>query len=81
MYGNIGVPERLAFSAVGPTVIEVARIEKLTKTIGARVLTTREVAAFDPHLWYSVGDHALEGLGVPQELFGFREEAVAAEAA
>ena len=31
MYGNIGVPERLAFSAIGPTVIEVARIEKLTK--------------------------------------------------
>ena len=41
MYGNIGVPERLAFSAIGPTVIEVARIEKLTKTIGARVLATR----------------------------------------
>ena len=34
MYGNIGVPERLAFSAIGPTVIEVARIEKLTKTVG-----------------------------------------------
>ena len=81
MYGNIGVPERLAFSAVGPTVIEVARIEKLTKTIGARVLTTREVAAFDPQLWHSVGHHALEGVGTPQELFGFREEAVAAEAA
>jgi adenylate cyclase len=81
MYGNIGVPERLAFSAVGPTVIEVARIEKLTKTIGARVLTTREVAAFDPQLWYSVGHHALEGVGAPQELFGFREEAAAAEAA
>jgi adenylate cyclase len=80
MYGNIGVPERLAFSAVGPTVIEVARIEKLTKTAGARVLATREVADFDPHLWRSVGKHALEGLGHPQELFGFREE-VAAEAA
>ena len=40
MYGNIGVPERLAFSAIGPTVIEVARIEKLTKTVGSRVLAT-----------------------------------------
>jgi adenylate cyclase len=79
-YGNIGVPERLAFTAIGPTVIEVARIEKLTKTAGSRALATREVAALDPQLWRSVGEHALEGVGHPQELFGFREEA-AAEAA
>jgi adenylate cyclase len=80
MYGNIGVPERLAFSAVGPTVIEVARLEKLTKTIGARVLATSEVAAYDPHLWRSMGRHALDGFGEPQELFGFREEAAAVAA-
>ena len=48
MCGNIGVPERLAFSAIGPTVIEVARIEKLTKTIGARVLATRQIASIEP---------------------------------
>ena len=75
MYGNIGVPERLAFSAIGPTVIEVARIEKLTKSIGARVLATREVAAIEPQLWRSMGMHRLEGVGQPQELFGFQEEA------
>jgi adenylate cyclase len=75
MYGNIGVPERLAFSAIGPTVIEVARIEKLTKSIGARVLATRQVAAIEPKLWRSVGLHRLEGVGHPQELFGYEEEA------
>jgi adenylate cyclase len=75
MYGNIGVPERLAFSAIGPTVIEVARIEKLTKSLGARVLATQEVAAIEPNLWRSVGPHRLEGLGQPQELFGLHEEA------
>jgi adenylate cyclase len=75
MYGNIGVPERLAFSAIGPTVIEVARIEKLTKTIGSRVLATRQVAAIEPRLWRSVGLHRLEGVGQPQELFGYQEEA------
>ncbi len=80
-YGNIGVPERLAFTAVGPTVIEVARIEKLTKKLGSRVLATREVAALAPHLWQSIGEHPLEGVGQPQELFGFREEGAAAEAA
>jgi adenylate cyclase len=80
MYGNIGVPERLAFSAIGPTVIEVSRIEKLTKTIGARVLATRQLAQIEPHLWSSVGAHRLEGVGEPQELFGFREEAARAAA-
>ncbi len=74
MYGNIGVPERLAFSAIGPTVIEVARIEKLTKTIGARVLATKRLASIDPHLWQSMGEHRLEGTGEAQELFGLREE-------
>ncbi len=76
-YGNIGVPERLAFTAVGPTVIEVARIEKLTKKLGARVLATEDVAALAPQLWRSIGEHPLEGVGQPQELFGFREEAAA----
>jgi len=80
MYGNIGVPERLAFSAIGPTVIEVARIEKMTKSIGSRVLATREVAKVEPALWRSMGMHSLEGLGQPQELFGF-EEATARNAA
>jgi adenylate cyclase len=80
MYGNIGVPERLSFSAVGPTVIEVARIEKLTKTIGARVLATREIASLAPQMWRSVGEHRLEGVGQPQELFSFREEAAQAAA-
>jgi adenylate cyclase len=75
MYGNIGIPERLAFSAIGPTVIEVARIEKLTKTLDARVLATAEVAGYAPRLWRSMGRHRLEGVLEPQEVFGFREEA------
>lgn len=74
MYGNIGIPERLAFSAIGPTVIEVARIEKLTKNVGQRVLATRQVASVTPKLWRSIGEHRLEGTGHPQEIFGFLED-------
>lgn len=74
MYGNIGVPERLSFSAIGPTVIEVARIEKLTKVLDARVLATREVATIEPQHWRSMGQQALEGVGEPQEIFGYIEE-------
>ncbi len=81
IWGNIGVPERLAFSAIGPTVIEVARIEKLTKSIPSRVLATRDVAAIDPGIWLSMGMHRLEGVGEPQELFGFSQEKAARQAA
>jgi adenylate cyclase len=81
MYGNIGVPERLAFSAIGPTVIEVARIEKLTKTTGTRVLATADVAAQEPRLWRSIGMQPLQGVGQAQELFAFVEEEAAAKAA
>lgn len=80
MFGNIGVPERLAFSAIGPTVIEVARIEKLTKVLGYPILATRDVAALSPDAWQGLGEHPLEGVGQPKELFGFRLEAAAAAA-
>jgi len=81
MYGNIGVPERLSFSAIGPTVNEVARIEKLSKTLHARVLATKEVASIEPHSWRSLGRQRLEGVGEAQEIFGLREEATARVAA
>lgn len=81
MYGNIGVPERLSFSAVGPTVIEVARVEKLTKGTGARVLATRAIASVEPDVWRSIGLHRLEGVGTAQELFALREEMPFAKAA
>ena len=80
MFGNIGVPERLAFSAIGPTVIEVSRIEKMTKTLGNRVLATRDIAEFAPDLWRQIGYHRLDGFGEPKELFAFAQD-VAAQAA
>ncbi|MGE3934425.1 MAG: adenylate/guanylate cyclase domain-containing protein, partial [Rhodospirillaceae bacterium] len=38
MYGNIGVPERLEFSVVGPAVNEVVRLEGLTKILRRPIL-------------------------------------------
>src|SRR5690606_13143416 len=40
VYGNIGVPERLCFTVIGPTANEVARLESLTKALGHRVLAS-----------------------------------------
>jgi len=71
MFGNIGVPERLTFSVIGPTVNEVARIEKLTKLVKRPVLATAEIAASHPELWESVGRHDIAGMAQPLELFAW----------
>jgi adenylate cyclase len=68
MFGNIGVPERLEFSVVGPAANEVARIESLTKVLGRRALASAEFARSVPSAWESVGEHALEGVGEPLEV-------------
>ncbi|WP_417687847.1 adenylate/guanylate cyclase domain-containing protein [Roseibium sp.] len=44
MFGNIGVANRLTFSAIGQTVHVAARMEALTKQLGKRVLMTEEIA-------------------------------------
>ncbi|MEC5322236.1 adenylate/guanylate cyclase domain-containing protein [Aurantimonas sp. A3-2-R12] len=69
VFGNIGVPERLAFTVIGPTVTQVERIEKLTKTMDLSVLASAEVAALLPERWDSVGVHALNGVERRMELF------------
>jgi adenylate cyclase len=69
MFGNIGVPTRLTFSAIGPAVNMVARIDDLTKDIGRAVVVTRDVAAVDPGRWISVGRHPLRDFETPVELY------------
>ena len=72
MYGNIGVPERLEFSVIGPAANEVARIEDLTKTLGRRVLVSEAFAdAVDAHC-EPLGAHPLRGVGAPVEVFAPR---------
>jgi adenylate cyclase len=62
-FGNIGVPERLAFTAIGDVVNAVTRIDGLTKALGRSVLVTDEIAAVDPDHWVSLGAHPLPELG------------------
>ena len=80
VFGNIGVPERLAFTVIGSTVTEVERIEKLTKTVETNVLASAEVAALSPEDWVSVGAHALNGVERRMELFTPRRSAAASAA-
>ena len=69
MFGNIGVPTRLTFSAIGPAVNKVARLDELSKILGRAVLATREVAQVDPDRWTSIGPQRLRDFDQPVELF------------
>ncbi|MEM7214205.1 MAG: adenylate/guanylate cyclase domain-containing protein [Pseudomonadota bacterium] len=72
MFGNIGIPSRLTFSVIGPTVNQVARIEGMTKLIQQTVLADATIASFDQKRWKSTGMHKLEGMLDPVELFAFQ---------
>lgn len=69
MFGNIGVPHRLTFSVIGQTVHAAARIESLTKTVGADVLMTEDVARFASERSKPAGSFELNGFTDPQPLF------------
>lgn len=74
MFGNIGVPSRLSFSAIGPVVNEVARMDDASKALGRAVLVTREIAQVAPEHWVSLGPQPLAGVPQPVELFARRCE-------
>ncbi len=73
MFGNIGVPQRLTFSVIGPTVNEVARIESLTKATGIDALVTRDITSHAPENWISIGNQRLAGVSEEIELFTFAD--------
>ena len=62
MYGNIGVPERVEFSVIGPAANEVARLEDLTKVLDRDVLVSEPFAALLPLAWEELGQHRMRGV-------------------
>ncbi|HKK36500.1 MAG TPA: adenylate/guanylate cyclase domain-containing protein [Paracoccaceae bacterium] len=73
MFGNIGVPTRLTFSAIGSAVNQVARLDELAKEMRRSVLVTREVAAVDPGRWVPLGLRPLRDFAEPAEVHGLAE--------
>lgn len=69
MFGNIGVPSRLSFSAIGSVVNTVSRIDLMTKDLGRAVLVTEEIAGVDPEAWTPLGAWPLADLDRPVRLF------------
>jgi adenylate cyclase len=68
-YGNIGVPERLCFTVIGPTANEVARLESLTRALGHPVLASDRFAHEVELAWQHLGLHELRGARTPRAVF------------
>jgi adenylate cyclase len=68
-YGNIGAPNRLDFTVIGPAVNHAARLEKIASELGRHVVTSASFAAAAQSSLESLGKHHLRGVAEPQEVF------------
>jgi len=69
MYGNVGLEDRLTFSAFGSAVNEAARLEALTKNFDGHIIASDEFRARCEGEWQSFGKQKLRGLGHAIEIF------------
>jgi adenylate cyclase len=80
MFGNIGVPQRLAFSAIGKVVNTVTRVEAATKRLDYPVLALQSFADAAPSDWVPAGRieiadfDTLVDVYAPQDLVPVRAE-------
>lgn len=75
VYGNIGAPNRLDFTVIGPAVNHTARIEQLCRTMNRPVLVSATVAEAIEQPVTSLGFHALRGVREPHEIYTLPEYA------
>lgn len=68
-YGNVGAPDRLDFTVIGPAVNRAARLESLTKELGVPLLMTAAFARCLERPVRSLGSHRLRGLAAPVEVY------------
>ncbi len=68
-YGNVGAADRLDYTAIGPAVNLVVRLEGLTKTLQRPVLLSESFAKAAGAPFLSLGRHPMRGLSEPQEVF------------
>jgi adenylate cyclase len=68
-FGNIGAPERLDFTVIGPAVNEASRVEALQKTIGRSILITGAAARLIDAPLDFVGEHELRGVAQPVTIY------------
>ena len=73
LWGNIGTADRLDFTAIGPAVNLVGRLEGLCKPLGHNVLVSAAVAAETTTALIPLGTHSLRGIANPCAVFALPE--------
>ncbi|MFI4995707.1 MAG: adenylate/guanylate cyclase domain-containing protein [Hyphomicrobiales bacterium] len=73
LWGNIGAADRLDFTAIGPAVNLVSRLEGLCRPLGRVVLVSGAVAAETREKLIPLGTHALRGIASPCAVFTVAE--------
>ncbi|MBA1347622.1 adenylate/guanylate cyclase domain-containing protein [Rhizobium sp. WYCCWR 11146] len=73
LWGNIGAADRLDFTAIGPAVNLVSRLEGLCKPLGRSVLISGAVAANTATALMPLGEHRLRGIAQPCAVFTLPE--------
>ncbi len=69
LWGNIGAVDRLDFTAIGPAVNLVSRLEGLCRPLGRSVLISGAVAAETTTPLVPLGEHVLRGIAAPCAVF------------
>ncbi|MBX9459590.1 MAG: adenylate/guanylate cyclase domain-containing protein [Rhizobium sp.] len=69
MFGNVGLQDRLTFSAFGGAVNEVHRLQGLTKTLGRPVIASQAFATYCGGDWLPLGERRLRGVQEKLSLF------------
>ena len=73
LWGNVGTADRLDFTAIGPAVNLVSRLEGLCRPLGRSVLITGAVAAETTTALVPLGEHRFRGIATPCAVFTLPE--------
>jgi len=69
LWGNIGAADRLDFTAIGPSVNLVSRLQGLCRPLDKPVLVSGAFAAATATPLVGLGTHALRGIATPCDVF------------
>lgn len=69
LWGNVGAADRLDFTAIGPAVNLVSRLEGLCRPLGRTVLISGAVAAETAVKLIPLGTHPLRGIALPCDVY------------
>ena len=79
IYGNVGASDRLDFTAIGPAVNLVSRVENAAKALDEPIVVTGEFAQAYGMPLRSLGIHQFRGVANPRELFAPAAAALSTE--